>query len=342
MTSVINDQSTARRPIAWWAGRLAAGLVVVALTGALAFGVTATVAKSNLSGQYPPPGQLIDIGGYRLHLNCIGDGPRTVVFESGNADFSIHWSQVQLEVAKTARACSYDRAGLGWSEPSPRERSSTVMVDELHALLAEAGIEGPYILVGHSLGAINARLFAKTYPREVSGMVMVDPAHEEQMLRLPALQQAAAAGVEQFQGLVPVAGLGLLAMTPGSIPSRGLPSAAQRQYVAILATTDYFRTAAAETAALGANLALAASLAGDLGDLPITVISRGLPDPVPGLSETDAAAFEREWAAMQSELVSLSTLGRQLIAGKSGHYVQLQQPDLVADAIARLVMQTNT
>ncbi|NTU81141.1 MAG: alpha/beta hydrolase [Chloroflexales bacterium] len=113
--------------------------------------------------------------------------------DAGANDFSLFWARVQPEVVRIARVCVYDRAGLGWSEPSPHERTSPTMVRELHTLLERAGEPGPYVLVGHSLGGLNMRLFAQQHPAEVVGLVLVDAAHEEQDLRLPHLRAAAAA-----------------------------------------------------------------------------------------------------------------------------------------------------
>ena len=139
---------------------------------------------------HPPPGQMIDIGGYRLHLYCTGQGLPTVVFDSGLSDDSITWYKVQPEIAKVARSCSYDRAGLGWSDPSPLPRTSRVVAEELHRLLKSAKIEGPLILVGHSLGGLNIRMFAALYPMDTAGVVLVDSAYPDQYKRLPVEVQS--------------------------------------------------------------------------------------------------------------------------------------------------------
>ena len=116
------------------------GVVILAL---VTLGAGA-VAKSNLAKENPAPGQLVDVGGYKLHINCIGEGSPTVILEAGWGDYSTTWAYVQPEVAKNTRVCSYDRAGHGWSDPSPHPRTASWRVDELHTLLVNANVQGPY------------------------------------------------------------------------------------------------------------------------------------------------------------------------------------------------------
>ena len=120
--------------------------------------------------RYPPPGQLVDIGGYSLHINCSGEGGPAVILEPGLGWTSLEWTIVQRGVEKFTQVCSYDRAGYGWSDPGPEPRTSQSLVDELHKLLVKAQVMPPYILVGHSFGVINVRLYASQYPEEVLPM----------------------------------------------------------------------------------------------------------------------------------------------------------------------------
>src|SRR5258706_7187226 len=129
---------------------------------------------------YPPPGQLVDVGGYRLHIICAGEGGPTVVPEAGLIGLALSWSLVQPEVAKFTRVCAYDRAGYGWSDPNliGIHPTSQRLVHELHTLLVNASIAGPYVLVAHSFGGLNVRLFANQYPNDVIGVVLIDSANE--------------------------------------------------------------------------------------------------------------------------------------------------------------------
>ncbi len=327
-----------KRGLRWWAGRILMGGLVLVLVLGTSTRIAGTLAKSNLTKQYPAPGQLVDVGGYKMHINCVGQGSPTVVLAVGLDDFSIPWAFVQPEVAKFTRVCSYDRAGLGWSEPSPNLRTSRTMVEELHTLLVNAPVEKPYVLVGHSFGGALVRLYAHDYPDQVTGMVLVDATHDELITRIPAWRKALNQKLGLFRTLAPLSSFGLLALSPENIPNRGLPDKALAQYRAIAVTTKYFETGIAENEAFDKNLAevRAAHITG-FGNMPLFVLSRGYWEPMPGLFEGENQQAWYAWQAMQSELVSLSSKSMQLIAEKSGHDIHLQEPELVIDAIRQIV-----
>src|SRR5215216_1696212 len=187
-----------------------------------------------------PVGRLVDVGGYRLHLACQGEGSPTVVMEAAIGETGLLWSPVQPTVAQRTRACVYDRAGYGWSDPSPRPRTAAVMVEELHRLLGAAGVPGPYVLVGHSFGGLLVRLYAARYPQEVAGLVLVDSAHEQQHRRAPAEIRELAPQFEeqarqQFEGLKALIVSGSLdpAMLP--VPPQ-LPATAAETFRALVAS----------------------------------------------------------------------------------------------------------
>lgn len=313
-----------------WTKKMLTGLLILILGLSALTYAAGMYAKSKLTRENLPSGQLTDVGGYTMHLYCMGEGSPTVILEAGLNDFHVSWSKVQAEIAKDTRVCSYDRAGLGWSEASPHPRTSAVMAEELHTLLTNSGIEGPYILVGHSFGGIIVRLFAQNYPDEVAGMVLVDSAHEEQVSRMPHLKDSADEFIGQFRTLSAMSSFGLMAISPATIPNRGFPDEAYKQYQAVLATTNYFNASIAESTAFYSNIS--PTNTSELGDLPLIVLSHGLPDP-----GSDDDVFEQEWTKMQSELANLSSNSRQIIAAQSGHYIQLDEPNLVIDAIRELV-----
>lgn len=323
--------------LTWRVGRILRVALVIVLVLGVGIWSTGAVLKSNMLKQYPPPGQMVDVDGYKMHIHCMGEGVPTVILVAGLDDYSIFWSQVQLELLKSTRVCSYDRAGLGWSEPSPNPRTSDTMVDELHTLLVNSNVDAPYVMVGHSFGGALVRLYAHDYPEEVAGMVLVDAAPDELFVRIPLWRNAIAGKIGLYRTLAPLSSLGLLAFSPKNIPNRGMPGDVLAQHRAIAVSTDYFQTCLAENEAFESNLAEVLSAHISLDTVPLIVISRGYWDPMPGFSKTENEQAWQTWQEMQSELLSLSSKSRQIIAEGSEHNIQLQQPELVIDATREVV-----
>lgn len=164
-----------------------------------------------MKSNHPPAGTLVNIGSHQLHIYATGNGSPTVVLEAGGLGWSLDWHLVQTEVAKFTRVCSYDRAGFGWSESGPAPRTSKQIVTELHALLEKAEISKPYILVGASFGGHTARLFTKSYPGEVSGIILVDARHEAIDAKMPpSWKKLEAAGKNMCQLMLLASRLGML------------------------------------------------------------------------------------------------------------------------------------
>jgi len=185
ITSFIKPNPLSRRkgPVDWIL-RIVLALVLVILTLAvLGAGYQATATWID-ARNYPPPGQMVDVGGYKLHLYCMGSGSPTVVLDALFPGTVSNWAWVQPEVARTTQVCAYDRAGLGWSESGPGPHDAQHGASELHTLLEAAGVRGPYILVGHSLGGLTVRMFADQYPDEVAGMVLVEASNPDAWKRM--------------------------------------------------------------------------------------------------------------------------------------------------------------
>ena len=335
-----NRVSGRKRGEASRAVRVLVGVVALALALGIVLGIACAAAKSNLRRQYPAPGQLVEVGSSKMHLNCMGHGTPTVILEAGLDDFSIFWVLVQAKVAEFTRVCAYDRAGLGWSESSDSPRTIGNMVSELHSLLAAAKIEKPFVLAGHSFGGALVRIYAHDYQEDVAGIVLVDATHEDLFIRIPAWQKPTGQMIGLYNTLAQVSSFELLALAPQNTPNRGLPGEALAQYRAIAATTGYFKSANDERKAFEGNLAvLRAAGAEDLGNIPLIVLSRGLWEPsLPDLSEAENQIAWQAWQEMQEELAALSSGSQLVVAEKSGHHVQLQQPELVIEAI-RQIMQ---
>ena len=322
-----------RRGWRWWITRTVAVLVGIVLVLVVVTAIAGAAAKSRLAQEYPAPGQMVDVGGYSLHLHCTGQGDLTVILEAGQGDFSLSWARVQPEVAQFARVCAYDRAGAGWSDPSPHPRTAQTMVDELHTLLTNANVEGPVVLVGHSLGGMLMRLYAHDYPDDVTGMVLVDSLHEELPVRIPEYARLLKEQAGQFGPLAWLRAAGIVALASENIPVTGLPDEAAAAYRAVVATGTVFETIAAEMNAAVENCA-AVRAAGitSLGEIPLIVLTAGLAEPLPGLSPVQNQQWRETWLLLQSEFLALSPRSRQVI--------QLQQPDLVVDAIRQVIITT--
>ena len=166
------------------------GLIVALLALAVAGAIYQAIATERAERAYPPPGEMVDVGGYSLHINCVGRGSPTVLLDGGLGEWSAQWVLVKQGVSDTTRVCAYDRAGMGWSEMGPEPRDARQITGELHALLEGAGIEGPYVLVGHSFGGLYLQTYAARYPDEVAGMALVDSSQPDQFSYQPVARDS--------------------------------------------------------------------------------------------------------------------------------------------------------
>lgn len=307
--------------------RAAGGTVaLIAVTAAMGATYEAIASASDVS-TYPPAGRLVDVGGYRMHIDCVGDGSPTVVMDPGLGGSSLDWNLVQAELAATTRVCAYDRAGMGWSDASPLPRTPANIADELHTLLANASVPGPYVLVGHSLAGKNVRMFAAAHPDEVVGMVLVDARSELIDTLTPKAEADAFGAALGLQGtLYSLARrLGVVRALGASLAGEPLlaPAVAaqmvllQTQTAAIDETTREGLARAADDAALAHST---------LGSMPLVVIA----------AEASMAEIPN-WSTAQHRMAALSTRGSLVVAEHSGHAVQLEHPSIVLEAIDEVV-----
>jgi pimeloyl-ACP methyl ester carboxylesterase len=300
---------------------LLGGIALLALAAASGVAYEALASKSDATS-YPMPGRLVDVGSHKMHLYCEGTGTPAIVLDAGLGGASPVWGLVQTELARTTKVCSFDRAGMGWSEMGPSPRTPQQNANELYRLLEAGDVTGPYILVGHSLAGKNDRLLAAAHPETVAGMVLVD-ARSEQLdigaskeasegFRSALDLQAALYGAARRLGLVRLLGAGLW-KTPLLTPEAALE-------MALLETApDAIATTTAEGRERGTDDAHLAT--GTLGDMPLVVIAAA-----------DSMSNIPNWPTAQQDLAGLSPNGRLIIAEDSGHAVQLDRPDVVIDA----------
>jgi pimeloyl-ACP methyl ester carboxylesterase len=334
-----------------------AGIVTGIVIGALVLVVGTTWlfgsrAKKRLAAQYPPPGQMVDVGGYQMHIHCRGpegnDGGPTVVLDTGLGEPSLSWGSVPEQIAEFARVCTYDRAGLGWSERSPTSRLPIHIVEELHTLLTRAQVKPPYVLVGHSNGGLYAYLYADEYPGEVAGLVLVDSTHEDLDVRPPASmvkqgRMASKVAALLFGFFRMLNSIGLLALMPGVVSKLWfgpIPDENRPTHIGLACSgTRMFETMAREMSCVTESLRQArARRIRSVGDIPLVVLA-GRNGEIPRVPEgemSDAEKFDAAHIEMQTELAALSPQGRVVFTGAS-HYVQIDQPETVVDAVREVV-----
>jgi pimeloyl-ACP methyl ester carboxylesterase len=237
--------------------------------------------------RYPPPGKLVDIDGSRLHIHTAGTNSPTVVFEAGLGAMSAGWGWIQPEIGKFTRTVSYDRAGLGWSDASPAHPSALLTVWRLHNLLLTAGIPGPYVLVGHSMGGLLVRVFANLYPDEVAGMVLVDASHPDQHVRHPAIRRHMHTGFNMLKKIPFLTRIGYVRLVRlFHSMAEGLPSRQRSEAEAFLSSLRHLSATLNESLAWNELCAEVRCTRG-LGNKPLAVVSAGR-DLLPGAAELQA------------------------------------------------------
>ena len=294
-----------------WMQRVLLGLVITLVALGVTGAIYQAIGAQSDKRSFPLPGRLYDVGGYRMHIYCTGpqdtDNP-TVILETLSGGSSANWGWIQPEIAKVTRVCSYDRAGLGWSDPSPKPDTLQQTVDDLHALLQKARIIGPYVLVGHSIGGIYARMYAAKYPDEVVGIALVDSSHPDQFARIAELQAELESESHNAAIFASLARLGIWRLyfaTGGETDFGDLPRQQHDEVAAFWSSPEYFDSHHAEIVAEPAIFSKAHAL-GSLGNLPLAVISRGNEPPA-------------YWVELQDELAMLSSNSIHITVAGSTH-----------------------
>jgi pimeloyl-ACP methyl ester carboxylesterase len=311
-------------------------LAVVLLAGGWVFQEGATWRERR---QFPPPGRMVATAGHRLHVVASGEAPPTVVLEAPTGGSHLIWLQVAAEVSRHSRVVSYDRAGYAWSDPAASPRTAGAIVEDLRRMLRASGDVGPFVLVGHSFGGLIVRLYALRHPEEVGGLVLVDPAHEAMNERLPSAKAEAEVFRKTLRGFrlgARVGALRLLDMPLGEGSSSWCPPGLRSAARAVGFRTSWVDAVAAEIEALDLSLsetAEAAALAGPLPlrDVAVVILSRGRPDE-PSQSEEYEVTLQ-----LHRDLLRMSARSRHQIVEGTGHFIQVERPDVVAAAIREVV-----
>ena len=326
-----------RSRVGLWLRRALGAAMTVVLLALLTGAIYQRVSSARALRKYPAPGHLVDVGGYRLHILCSGSGQPTVILEAGGGGSSLDWRHIQVQIATLTRVCAYDRAGVGWSDESPHPVENALQ--DLEALLQDAPVPGPYVLVGASIGGLFSQLVAYTHPHAVAGLVLIDAAHPD----LASRSSAEAKRAEQrLAGLLTTfsyaANFGVTrALDISMVPSTVLGPDERASAAAVDFRPAWYGTTARYLREFATICARVQAAKRPL-DIPVVVVSHGKPDQIiPFMSREANAQHERLWGELQQDLVRLSPRGRQIIASRSGHMIAFDQPDIVVAAVTEVV-----
>ncbi len=317
-----------------WRGRIERVVLSLAALAAMCVAASSVVDAIVSRADYLP-GALYLVNGHRMRMECTGSGTPTLVLDAGLGNDGLIWSGIQPLLAKTTRVWSYDRAGFGWSDPLPPPRDAEHIAVELHGLLAAAGINGPVVLMGHSIAGLYIREYANRYPSAIAGLIFVDsstplpqrdpaiPVAERTPQRIRMLLERTAFAIRLPR---------LFGACPGSFPGYKLRTLdlqleglCREHLEAFTGEQENFDRSAEE-----------ASQGGSYGGLPILIFSR---DPASFGCSSEALDRQRAWNRKQAGLKKLSTQSRRVIAKGSGHYVQLDRPELVEREVRLFIEQ---
>ncbi len=332
------SQGSSLRRVLW---RLLVGLPVAACLLLAAAAAVNFLTVRHYRSAYPPPGRMYRVDGYAMHLFCVGSGSPTVVLESGLGDSFLSWGLIQPKLAQLTRVCSYDRAGLGFSDPRPGLRDSNAVVEELHALLQQADISGPFVLMGHSIAGLHMRVYAARYPQDLVGIVFVDPSTPEQYMAF--LPEGEAFNAQALAGLRKEKWAAALGWSRLRGRCGVVPPGYDRWAGWIKAfDCDPSQDAAAEQEFLGfPDSREETSRTGTIGAVPVLILSS---DPAVWGTEGIGVpeSLRRRWAAAWNNLHEalkqrLSTRARRVVAKGSHHYVQNDRSALVLEETTRFI-----
>lgn len=299
---------------------------------------------------YTRPVRLVDIGGgQRLNLYCLGSGSPTVILDAGMGDSTISWAMVQPAMAKTTRVCSFDRAGLGFSDAARRPGTPVNQSEDLHALLVAGGIKPPYVMVGHSLAGMNVRVFADNYRDDVVGMVIVEGSHEDQSkegwaLGAPGDKERYDQYLKDQHACVDAAHQGLVKgskMFEKCLGDTNDPhfSAAINEAQAIYGASEKWQAAVASERenVFYASAEEARKTRSDFGDMPIIVLTHSPFPTRTGESQDERNRKTLSWEGLHLRVAAMSTRGVNEIVPDAGHYIQYDKPQVVIDAVNQAV-----
>lgn len=301
------------------------------------------IAEHRDRQRFPQVGTSFTTGTFSLNLNCAGSGKPTVILESGLGIPAIGWQLVQPGIAKFARVCSYDRAGYGWSEPGPLPRTSREIAVELHTLLQNAHVAPPYVLVGHSFGGFNVRMFNFLYPSEAVGFVLVDSSQEDQETKMRrSIREENAKELRQMGRMDSVMAFlidfGIArAASARNADAQKLPADLHEELTYLQLQKKYADAVFAEESSLDDSIDQVRG-AGNLEKKPLIVLTAGESIDIPNVSKEDSDEFFASWVGeLQPRLAHLSARSRQIVLLNSHHLIPFEQPQAIVDAVHEVI-----
>ncbi len=280
--------------------------------------------------QYPPPGQFVHVNGRNIHYVSMGEKAPTVILDAGlGADLN-WWNLIQSEASKVARVVSFDRPGYGWSDSGINPRTSKHIIIELHEFLHAVEIKSPYILVGHSFGGANMRLYANTYPEEVAGLILIDACHEDQNFEEDLSSKNIIGRCKNYflnSAFSHYAGISRCYMAESLAPffSSLMPQQLRETIIAKAAAVKSLKARDNEMAYLKESLSQLKQSKNALVHKPLIVIT------------AEQTNKDPQWQQYQTQLVSLSTKAKQIVAKNSSHMVNVDKPEVIVEAIQEII-----
>ncbi|WP_428684950.1 alpha/beta fold hydrolase [Sphingopyxis sp.] len=352
----MTDAAAVKKPGGWrrvlrWLKRILLGLLALLLIALVVGAIYEALGRRSAEAKYPPRGQLVDVGGRKMHIDCRGTGSPTVILESGlGTGGTTDWTLVHDQIAGFTRTCAYDRAGIMWSDPKDTPQRASAVVDDLHALLKGAGINDELVLVGHSIGGPYTRTYVGKYGDQVAGLVMVDPSHPDQVARLGRVS-GIDANPKRASTLMHTANAlawtGIVRFLISRSEKPKLPNAADSRKLgdALVISAAYgSRSIRGSTSELDGfdDTMDDARAVHSFGNRPLIVLTAMAPFKPEqmeglGLKPEQAARFKQEWKTLHAEQAAFSTRGRQQLVPDATHYIQVDRPDVVIAAVKEVV-----
>lgn len=297
--------------------------------------------------EYPPPGKLVDIGGRRIQLDCRGSGSPTVIFESGlDMSGSLSWAMVHDEIAKKTRACAYSRAGIMWSDPTNLHQNGKSIAEDLHATLSKAGEQGPFVLVGHSLGGPYIMTYTKYFGQDVAGLVFVDASHPDQM-KLSNGEVPTELKLMEFKNRLSSA-LNWAGVVRAVTPSdKGLPNRAEWVTQAVNAYRSTSLGPMLKEKDASEETLIEAGSFRQLGDRPIFVLTAmarysDQTSSIWKITAEQAKNTNETWVRLHDEIAAWSSQSQHQLVPDASHYIQFDRPDIVIAAVRSVVEKVRT